>query len=361
MLEINKYINFPFDQLLSLLNKDSTCGSIKVSKPVFVRAEEQNLGYTIDNISFEFQLKRNCFTNHKSIIVICSKDNGKILEYTLEKLKQTKDLYNHDILLVDDRSESHDIFDLSLKFNTSYLRIDNDANVFNYSVINNIAAAYAKYYAKEIIIFYNNDLWPSENSTLSNILDKHYRYNSTLTGCKLLYPSKAEYENLGKPPHILEKHLDQLYDTIQHGGIHFGIKMSSFIDKKRTFLSANIVLAPYHTWRFYSRNEVMASVDQRCYAVTGALHIVNTNKFIDIGGLNCTMSTSFQDIDLCVRLFKNKEPIYYLGSEHMYHAESLTHFREKMTEKPEFLSDNIMWDYTYGIELPNILGLQLRK
>lgn len=361
MLEINQYISFPFDTISGYnLDKDIV-HNIDIYKPTFTQVDQHNLSYTIDNNTFTFNLRRQRFSSDKkSILIICSKNNSQVLSFSLEKLKQSGDTYNHDILLVDDRSDNNSILNLSDQFNTSYLRIDNSSNIFNYSVINNIAASYAKYYNKDLIIFYNNDLWPSSNDTLSNIINKHHRHGATLSGVKLIYPSKTEYAILDKP-HILDRYMNQLYNTIQHGGISFGIRASSFVDNKRTYIAPNIVLIPSHTWRFYDNNEIMASYDQRCFAVTGALHIINTDKFINIGGLNCTMSTSFQDIDLCLRLFKNQEPIYYIGSEYMYHAESVTHFNEKITETKDFISDNIIWDYTYGVELPNIIGLQFRR
>lgn len=358
MLDTNQYINFPFDQLVNFNLIENQEHYIDIVKPLFSKVDSQNLGYTIDNIKFTFNLKRQKFSDHESVIIICSKNNGHILDHALTKLDSTKDLYQHDILLIDDRSDSDEILQISEKFNTSYLRVDNSSNSFNYSVINNIGAAYAKYHNKDLIIFYNNDLWPANEESLSNIIAKHKIYKSDLTGAKLIYPLKSDYEQLGKPPHVLDQYLEKLYNTIQHGGIHFGVKQSSFTDKRRTYLSHDIVLAPYHSWRFYENNEIMASYDTRCFAVTGALHIIDTNKFIDIGGLNCTMSTSFQDIDLCVRMLQKKHSIHYIGSESMYHAESITHHNEKVTQTKDFISDNIMWDYTYGLSLPTILGLQ---
>jgi len=40
----------------------------------------------------------------------------------------------------------------------------------------------------------------------------------------------------------------------------------------------------------------------------------------------------------------------------MYHAESLTNIIEQISLGPEHISDNLIWEYLYGIEITFILG-----
>jgi GT2 family glycosyltransferase len=304
--------------------------------------------------NFTFNLLKNKFrSNISSVIIICSKDNAKILNYSLNKLKEFGILEKHDVLLVDDRSINSDISDLSEEYDVSYLRIDNESNIFNYSAINNIAALYAQHYNKTLLIFYNNDMWPPTRDTLDNLINKHKEYNSNITGCKLLYPTKQDYEELGKPTHLLSNKLDEVYNTIQHGGI--------FFIPRQSYAYESYVLSPVHSFRFYDKDYEFASYDQVCFAVTGALHIINTKDFFDLGGLNTHLSGAFQDIDLCLKALMRKMKVYYIGSEYMYHAESITNAKENLTKSQEFVYDHISWDLLWTNSLSFLLGQNINN
>lgn len=348
---VDKHISFPFENLLKSSSfKTNYTNTWELNDITFDETKDAWQLKYITN-SFSACLLRNNFTDNDKVIIICTKDNGNVLDYSLSHLIKTTDIDKYDILLVDDRSSDDTILNLSEKYNTSYLKLNNSRNRFNYSAINNIAATYAKAYDKKLVLFYNSDLWPENSETLSNLVNKHYEYNSSITGCKLLYPSYLDYENIGKPNHLLGKDLSKYYNTIQHGGI-------SFISR-RSYVKENCVcLAPVHTWRFYNRSHALANVDTRCFAVTGAIQIMNLNEFIELGGLNMALSTSFQDIDLCIRALNKDKPVYYIGTETMYHAESITSCKENITKNKEFTFDHIIWDMYWINSLYNITGLK---
>jgi len=348
--------NFPFEQLE---NKCKLVPNVKNEYSFiyqkYVLDNDHNLFVKKDDNQFTFNLSINNFRdNIKSVIIICSKDGSTILEHTLKKLEEFETSKDHDILLVDDRSVSKDIYNLANKYGASYIRIDNELDIFNYSVINNIAAIYAKKFGKTLLIFHNNDMWPSSPETLKNLVNKHEKYKSNITGCRLLYPTKKSYEDLGKPVHLLNEKLEQIYDTIQHGGIFF-TRMShalSGISRKN-----RIVFRPQHLFRFYEKNYFFSTKDQPCFAITGALQIINISDFIEIGGLNICLASSFQDIDLCIKALEKQMTVYYVGSEYMYHAESITNAKENITKKPELITDNIIWDILWEKRLMYLLDI----
>jgi hypothetical protein len=337
--DINKYSEFNFDHSLNTAKSNTL-----VSNSIAFSFREDNLVYSLHTNEFNFELQNNRFDDNKeNIIIVLSKDNGIILEYTIKKLCEFGIDKQYDILLVDDRSITSEIYDISNRYNLSYLKIDNTHNVFNYSILNNIASLFAIKFNKTRCIFYNNDLWPGENTTLNNILSKHKTLSSGITGCRLVYPSEEEYNHLNKPQHILSSKLKLAYNTIQHGGIYF-------------YPHKNI-LYPYHLWRFYPANHAMACQDTKCFAVTGALQIVDTELFVSLGGFNPILQTSFQDIDLCLRLVsRNLGCITYLGSEHMVHAESLTHFKDGIHNTNQALSDKICWNIIWQRTIFNLIG-----
>lgn len=353
--DINKYSRFNFDEPIDLNGTNAL--NIETIK---LNTKDKHLVYQLENNTYTFNLSINKFdATNEDIVVILSKDNAQILEYTLQQLDKLHILDRYDVLLVDDRSETNGIELLAKRYNLSYLRIDNANNIFNYSVLNNIAILYAKLYNKQICIFYNNDMWPHNEAALDNLVNKHKQFNSGITGCRLLYPSEQEYNDLGKPQHILSQILSNIYSTIQHGGIYFGLKQTPFIDPRRNYIADNIVLAPMHSWRFYSKDHYFANLDSPCFAVTGALQIVNIQKFIDVGGFTPSLPTSFQDIDLCFKMIDHQIPVYYIGSEYMVHAESLTHFQQQLTKTQHFVSDNLFWDYVWGYRVPNMIGCKV--
>lgn len=357
MLDTEKYLNFDFVETVKNLSIGEK-QEIDVNNLIFTVNDTNNINCNVSINTFKHKLIHNKFTNNKSVIIICSKDNSAVLDFTLTKLVQNKTNTEHDILLVDDRSSSTDIENLSIKYGVSYLRIDNNHDVFNYSVLNNIATVYAKALGKDLIIFYNNDMWFSKKNSLKNIIKKHNKYKSDISGCKLVYPKKSDYQKIGKPQHLLNDHLDLIYNTIQHGGIHFIIRRSLFQDKSRSYYGSGSVLSPVHTWRFYSPDHPIASLDARCTAVTGALQIVKTDTFISLGGFNVGLSSAFQDIDLCLKAVEKNYSINYIGSEFAYHAESITQAKEKISSSPYFQSDHILWDVLWGVKLPKLIGLQ---
>lgn len=355
---IEKLSSFPFEDFLKKTDYTENVLNQYQFECCLLTTKDNSIAGTIYTNLVSHSLKRNRFDeSKKTVIVICSKDQSTILRYSLDKLRSFNITKKYDILLIDDRS-TEDILSISDEFDTSYIRIDNESNKFNYSMINNIAVSYANFFGKTNIVFFNNDMWPKNEHTLDNIVNKHLQKESFVTGCKLIYPSKEQYIELGKPQHLLQEHLDKIYGTIQHGGIYFLPRQSVFVDKKRSYFSENFVLAPLHLWRFHEEQSGMASFDSQCYSVTGALQVVNTHEFIKLNGFNMIMAGAFQDIDLCVRAIKNNLGVWYIGSETMIHAESITNASERITQKPEFLSDNIAWDLTWGLEIPSIIGYQ---
>jgi len=355
--DIEKYTTFNFDSPIKFgINQ---INNLKIPRVILTVQEKNKVHGGVIEDTFTFYCSRDRFrTNIKHIIIICSKDNGKILDHTLDILKQYRINESYDILLVDDRSVSNDILELSDKYETSYIKISNDNDIFSYSAINNIAACYAKHHNKELILFYNNDLWPSSESTIDNLIKKHYDHKSDISGCRLIYPTQEEYEQLGKPNHLLSTHLDKIYGSIQHGGIHFILRNGTFLDSNRKYYGDHVVLAPTHLWRFYDKDTKLAKTDALCYAVTGAIQIIKTETFISLNGFDDGLCTAFQDIDLCLKAVEKNLSVNYFGSECMAHAESLTQAIEQNNYQKTITSDNVWWDIKWGTKLPYLLGFQ---
>ena len=353
---IKEYITFPFDILFDRANFQLNAPNeflLHRARFGINPSDHNNVLISEQRDSTSFTLKLNNFSDKTPLaIVICCKNNPQILSFCLQKIFANNSNSLADILIVDDRSNTNDIYDLAKQYNCSYLRVDNDSDIFSFSVLNNIAAAYCHEYHKSQLLFYNNDIWTNHPETLLSILSKHKHYNADLSGIRLVYPSQEIYQTVfGQYQHILKEQLAHSFNTIQHGGIEY-VYAPQFDG------SRNIVVRPIHRWRFYDKNQALAKSDMRSTGVTGAFQLIDTELFINLGGYAVSMPSAFQDIDLCLKLLDNNLHVQYIGSEYYYHAETITSYAEKNVTNENILSDALVFDLIWSHKIRHLIGLQ---
>lgn len=348
---IDQYFVFPFEDTIVSLIDDNHHFDMRniefslVDNELF--AKEKINSHTIDG---DFQYMDHTKENG---LIICIKDNPKLLSFCLDQIrKQEIDQYC-DIIIVDDRPTSDSNLQIVKSFQYNYCKITNSLDIFNYSVLNNIAACYASIFHKKRLIFWNSDMWSDNHNTLPQLLNKHISHNSSITGIKLIYPQKKDYEKIfSEYNHVLGEHINKFYGTIQHGGIFFIPSRSVLSNNQPMYL-------PSHLWRFYEADHQLASIDTRCFAVTGACHVIETGDFIKLGGYACSLAAAYQDIDICQRAVEKNMSVYYIGSEQMYHAETITNDDgKKFNTSPIYLSDKLAYTYVWQSKIQNLLGIQ---
>lgn len=354
---MNLYNDFDFTQCLHRIDSNPSSVSLELHKTCWSIDLEFNISVSTELHKYKANLVHDNFTDKKIALVVCVKGNPKLLEFCLKNLRQSEIIEYCDILVVDDRPASSENLDVceSQPFECSYLSIHNDADIFNYSNLNNIAATYCKNKGKENVIFWNSDMWPENNQTLPSVLDKHQASNSTVTGIRLVYPEKEKYQEIfGSYKHVLGRHIENCYNTIQHAGIIFVPSNSLLKQNHLTYL-------PFHQWRFWKPDYYMANEDILTTAVTGALHIISVDDFIELNGYSMSLASSFQDIDLCQRVRQKNRKVLYVGSEFMFHAETITNNAEGNLKKPTMVSDRILYEYMWWNDprvLRDILGIE---
>lgn len=355
---IKEYISFPFEFVLNSANFNvNEKNNLLSHRARFgINSKDQNNILIFEERDLlDFTLEKESFSDKKVCIIICCKDHPNILDFCLKNLIENKATLTADILVVDDRSADRSIYDLCVKYDVSYLRANNASNIFSFSNLNNIAAAYCYKYGKEDIIFLNNDVWADSPETFLSLLGKHRHYGADLSGTRLVYPKAETYQRVfGKYEHVLDNFINNAFDTIQHGGI-------SYIPTHQFVGSQNIVYRPMHLWRFYDKNTRLACVDTPSFGVTGACQIINTELFINIGGFATSMCASYQDIDLCLRLLDNNLKIHYIGSEFLYHAETITSKAENSIANANIISDSLVFDLLWADKIRLLIGLQSPK
>ena len=344
-LEYRDFMEFKSHDQLAKAFKENIDIKLKMPYVLFHRDYKKNsIEMKVYTNTFDIKYTERKKQNKKATISICVKDNPNILSFCLNKLKEINADTEFDLLVVDDRSSTGDIQKLAEKFNCHYIRVDNEIDIFNYSMLNNIAASFSLHLGYEHMICWNSDMWADSLKSITNIFKEHKEKNAGVTGTRLLYPKKEEYQkHFGSYHHVLGDYIEKLFNTIQHGGIQYA--MAKGIVDKHTVL-------PSHKYRGEPEDTAPACKTKIEAAVTGALHVLNLEMFKAVGGYNPSLVNSFQDIDYCQKVTTNGFKVLYVGEEKLYHAESITNNSEGNIGTIYAMSDRILYELLW----PNKTG-----
>lgn len=340
-----KFIRFNFDHLSELKTIESGKVYHFSKRRIYFQSlssdNQQSAEIRPIEDNYFFSLKHNSFNDENDkVIIICTKDRSSILNFVLERLCESARLCGCDILIVDDRSVDNQVLEIARRFNLSCLRIENDQNIFNYSMLNNIAVKVADIFRKKTCIFWNNDMWPDDVGTLGRLLEKHQLQHAVLSGTRLIYPRENDYQEIFRDyPEKLEGKAN-LAEKIQHGGSFFAQLPSPF---------------PEHQWRYYPKDHLPACQDLNSFFVTGAFWIISTEDFIEAQGLNPSMLDLCQDADFCLRLIANGLKVFYIGSEFLFHAESFSKSNLGVLNETQ-KSDASVYFKIWNSKISNLIG-----
>jgi len=295
--------------------------------------QDQINRFRINKVKYECHWKEVDFDQSLPTVIIPIKDNPDLLKYTLTNFKTTGMFNLVNTIVVDDRSTTP-LEEICNSFNVNYLKINNDKG-FNFSMLNNIPSFLVNKLGGKTVLFWNSDLWVDKVEHFKELLKRHNKNKSTISGSKLLYP----YESLNKEdstnikvhfPHMSE---GKYKGTVQFGGARWAPAHSGG-------------LVPVHFKRFSSKEDPRVNQDYETEFVTGALQVVDLKWFIDFGGFNPSLSKVFQDVDLCLRALEDGKKVSYYGKDiHFYHDESFNHFSNKNEKKmdKQFKSDEVLF------------------
>ena len=229
-------------------------------------------------------------------VIIPNKDEKETLQTCLEMLEKNTGYQNFEIIIVENNSTTDEIFryykELSGNRKIHLLRWGKE---FNYSAINNFAAAHAK---GEYLLFLNNDVKSINPDWLEEMLGVCQRPEVGGVGAKLIYPD----------------------NTIQHAGCVIGmggIAGHMFVD-----------MPADHTGYLHK-----ASLLQDMSAVTAACMMMKKAAFEEVGGFTEELSVAFNDVDLCLKVRETGRLIVYDPYVQLYHMESKTRGAEDSEEK----------------------------
>ena len=230
-----------------------------------------------------------------SIIILNrnGKDNFEILMPSMENCSFYD---NFELIVVDNASTDDSISYIEKwkdKFNITIIRNDNNES---FSKANNqgVAAASGDY-----LLFLNNDTrvtdgWLDELLKVALTEDK-----VGAVGAKLIYPKiPSNTVNEGKS------------FKIQHGGICFRDKIREklYFIQPYNMGNGNKDIAPYTGY-----------IERPC--VTAALMLVSKDAFCKVGGFDEKYIYGYEDVDICLKLYKEGYHNYYCADSIVYHYE----------------------------------------
>ncbi|WP_420146231.1 glycosyltransferase family 2 protein [Sphingobium sp.] len=196
--------------------------------------------------------------------------------------------YPHvDIIVVDNDSDDPETLAYLAALDPVRHRVLRHSGAFNYSAINNRAAAQAQ---GRLLCLLNNDIEMTDPHWLAILATQALRPEVGAVGARLLYPD----------------------GRIQHAGVVIGVGN-----------------AAGHAHRFLSPDEEgyfhRHSLPQFTMAVTAACLVVERDKFMAVGGLNeQDFAVAFNDVDLCLRLNQQGWQSLYEPRATLIHHESVS-------------------------------------
>ena len=249
-------------------------------------------------------------------IIIPTRDRVRLLKRCVESIRAVRDYQPFEIIVVDNGSvESETLAFLQRAEADNSLRVVVETGPFNYSRLNNRAAAKAR---GDILVFLNNDTEIDEPGWLTEMVSHAARAEVGAVGARLWYPD----------------------GTLQHGGVILG-------------LGGVAGHAFPHIPRGHPGYFNRAMLQQNCSAVTGACMAVRKTVFEEVDGLDEeNLAVSFNDIDFCLRLTQRGYRIVWTPYANLVHHESASRGHQRTREEQaEFERAVDYMQTTWGAQL----------
>lgn len=231
-------------------------------------------------------------------LIIPTRDGHDHLKTCIESILQKTTYPHYEILLVDNQTTCEKTLGLMAKLpelSQGKVRVLPYDRPFNYSAINNHAAAQAR---GALIGLINNDIEVINGDWLSEMVSHAIRPDIGCVGAKLYYPD----------------------GTLQHCGVVLGIGGVAGHSHKYFPGSAS---------GYFSRLRTIHNVS----AVTGAALLIRKSSFDCVGGLDEALEIAFNDVDFCLRIARLGLRNLWTPFAELYHHESKTRGIENTPEK----------------------------
>ena len=246
-------------------------------------------------------------------IIIPTRDRIDVLSRCVRSITSRSTYGSYDVLIIDNGSTGEDTrayFDeLRRDSRFSILRVDEP---FNFSRINNLAAAHAR---GSVLCFLNNDTEVISPDWLDEMVGLAIQPGVGAVGAMLYYPK----------------------NIVQHAGVIVGLGGVAG--------HAHLGL-PKGAPGYYGR----AVLAQAMSAVTAACLVVRKSVFDDAGGFDEALAIAYNDVDFCLRLRARGLRNVWTPFAELYHFEGASRGRDDMEGqvRPGFLVESQIMKDRWG-------------
>lgn len=231
----------------------------------------------------------------KVCIIIPTRDHKIILENCVTSVLEKSTYPNFEILIVNNQSEEPETKLYFQKIKSDKIQIIDYDAPFNYSKLNNFAAAKTD---AQYLLFLNNDIVIISPNWIEEMLSFAQFEDVGCVGARLWYPD----------------------DTLQHAGVVLGIGgVAGHVHN----------MLPKGELGYFGR----AVHHQEFSAVTAACLMLRKSYFDEVGGFEEGLSVAFNDIDLCLKIRESGKRNIYTPFAELYHLESKSRGTEDNPQK----------------------------
>ncbi|MFT5571914.1 MAG: glycosyltransferase involved in cell wall biosynthesis [Cryomorphaceae bacterium] len=273
------------------------------------KAVEDTLAKNEQGVRVEFGTLKGTYRVFREIkgeplvsIIVPFKDKPGLLDACINSILQRSSYKNFEIVGVSNNSEEKATFERMQHFAEidSRVRFVEKNVPFNFSEICNYGAEQA---LGEFLVLLNNDIEIISPDWIERMLEHAQRDSVGAVGGKLLYPN----------------------GRIQHAGVVVGM-----------------VGAAGHPHKFFPDNHIgyhgRLHMVYNVSAVTGAMMMMSTAKFKQVGGLDAdNLAVAYNDVDLCLKLMNAGYINLFTPHAKATHHESVSRGYEDSDEKMQRL------------------------
>ena len=229
-------------------------------------------------------------------LIVPTRDQYKLLHTCIEGLLNDTDYPNLEIIVVDNYSSDPQTLAYLAELPNRGVTVLPYPHPFNYSAINNHAAAHA---TGEVMGLVNNDIEIIEAGWLKEMVSQLMRPMVGAVGAKLLWPNRM----------------------VQHGGVVVGV---------------NGLAA--HAGNMLEQRDpgylALNQITRRQSAVTAACLLIRKSVFDAVNGLDeNAFPVAFNDVDLCLRIQQKGLHLIWTAFAQLIHAESASRGKDQTPEK----------------------------